>query len=81
MIRATCRTCGTVDVPLSGARLLMSLDDRDPQSVVEFDCEHCGAAVSQRVNERATRLLSTAGIQLVAAPPTSEAMRREGDVL
>jgi hypothetical protein len=70
-----------VDVPLSGARLLLSLADRDRPTVVEFDCEHCGAAVSQPVNERATRLLNTAGIQLVAAPPATEAMRHEGDVV
>jgi hypothetical protein len=65
---------------MTAARLLVDPDDADPRSVVQFTCEQCGRAVSQRVGERATRLLSAAGIELVAPTPAAEPVRSEGDI-
>jgi hypothetical protein len=68
-----------VDLPLAGAQLLLGLDDADPHNVVEFNCEQCGLAVRQRVSERATRLLGSAGITVRVGTPTAEPAEHEGD--
>jgi predicted RNA-binding Zn-ribbon protein involved in translation (DUF1610 family) len=80
-IRATCPSCGTVDLPVAGARLLIGLTDEDSRNVVEFSCQRCGLAVRQRVSERATRLLGAGGITVVAATPTAEPADHEGDTV
>jgi len=69
-------SCGVVEVPVPDAVLVLTLDGTDDngrsnndngRSTVEFRCPNCSLRGSQRVGERATRLLSEAGVQLVMA--------------
>lgn len=77
MIRTTCVACGTVEVPLTSARLVLELDADDGRNRLEFQCPGCGGTRTERVGERARRLLSSAGIT-VAAPPASAHERTAG---
>lgn len=70
-IRATCDHCGTVEVPVESARLELALDG-DPRNTALLTCPSCGGALAQRVTERATRLLSGAGIDVVVAAPAAD---------
>jgi hypothetical protein len=70
-IRTTCVACGTVELPVTGGQLVLSLHLDDARNIVEFTCPRCGLAGSQRVDERGTRLLVTAGIGVVAPPPAT----------
>ena len=73
-IRTTCVACGTVDIPVASARLVLELDAEDQHNRLEFHCSGCDTARSERVGERATRLLSNAGITVAAsAPPPASA--------
>jgi hypothetical protein len=73
-IRTTCVACGTVDIPVASARLVLELDAADRHNRLEFHCPGCDTARSERVGERATRLLSSAGITVAApAPPPASA--------
>ena len=67
-VRAVCVRCGTVDVPAALAQLLLAQPDVDGDSRnrVEFACPRCGGLCSQRIDERATRLLASAGLTLLA---------------
>jgi predicted RNA-binding Zn-ribbon protein involved in translation (DUF1610 family) len=76
-IRTTCTTCGTVTVPIQASRLLLGIHADQPANLVEFTCPECGAERSERVGERATRLLCAAGIT-VAAPQSPSESAREG---
>jgi hypothetical protein len=60
-----------VELPVTGGRLVLSLHLDDARNIVEFTCPRCGLAGSQRVDERGTRLLATAGIDVVAPPATA----------
>lgn len=73
-VRTACPTCGTVQVPIGAARLVVAIHGADDRNWVEFDCPSCGSACSDEVGERATRLLSGAGITVVAATPGSDAL-------
>lgn len=70
-IRARCERCGPVEVPVFAARLSLTIDAEDLRredlrNTVDFECPRCGAARRQQVDERGTRLLSSAGITVVA---------------
>jgi hypothetical protein len=70
-IRTTCVACGTVELPVTDGRLVLSLHRDDARNIVEFTCPRCGLAGSQRVDERGTRLLAAAGIEVVAPSPAT----------
>ena len=72
-IRTTCVACGTVDIPVAAAQLVLDPHADDPRNRLEFHCPSCRAPRSELVGERATRLLSNAGITIAApaAPPAS----------
>lgn len=73
--------CGTVDIPIASARLVLELDSAEQQNRVEFHCPGCHTARSERVGERATRLLSNAGITVAApAPPPAAAHDDTGEI-
>lgn len=65
-LRTTCAGCGTVEIAVAAAVLRLSLHDEDSRNIVEYTCPRCGRPGSQRVGERGTRLLSRAGVTLVA---------------
>lgn len=66
-VRVECVRCGTVEVPLGSARLVV-----DPQcaSRAEFACPRCGLLGTVDVDERATRLLLAADVPLSATQGT-----------
>jgi len=64
-VRVSCSHCGIVEVPAERLRLTMSpADDDDRRSVVAFRCFGCGDLHEQRVDERISRLLAAAGVEL-----------------
>ena len=69
-VRGTCERCGTVQVRASEARLVLARPhlDGDLRNQVEFRCRSCGGTCSRRVDDRTTRLVTAAGVVLVAAP-------------
>jgi transposase-like protein len=76
-IRTTCAACGTVDIPVASAQLVLESDAGDTRNRLEFRCPTCHAPRSELVGERATRLLSNAGIT-VAAPAQPPASAHDG---
>lgn len=70
-VRANCERCGTVDVPIDSALLEMPLQN-DTRTVALLTCPTCGAQIAMRIGERATRLLSAAGIGVTVAQPAPE---------
>lgn len=53
---------------------MLELDADDQHNRLDFHCPGCDTARSERVGERATRLLSNAGITVAApAPPPASA--------
>jgi hypothetical protein len=70
-IRASCERCGTVDVPIESSWLEVPLDG-DTRNVALLTCPLCGQQIAQRVGERATRLLSAAGIAVTMAQPAPD---------
>jgi len=69
VLRADCPSCGTVEVPFANIRLVFDAQSSTEPGTVEFACPRCQQHASQRVGDRAVRLLSGAGVRLVAAPP------------
>lgn len=65
-LRCTCAGCGSVDVPLPAATLLVGGGEDGRTNQLEFACPGCSVTRVQDADERATRLLSAAGV-LVAA--------------
>jgi RNase P subunit RPR2 len=64
-VRVSCPRCGTVEVPAERLRLSMSLAQTDDRrSVVKFRCHGCGDFHEQPVDERTSRLLAAAGVDL-----------------
>ncbi|MGH3637229.1 MAG: hypothetical protein ACRDTS_24720 [Mycobacterium sp.] len=84
-VRTACPSCGTVEVPIGAARLVVGFRGADDGNRVEFDCPNCGSACCDDVGERATRLLSAAGITVVTAAPGGDALsageNRRGDAI
>lgn len=70
-IRTGCARCGTVEVPIDGARLVAPAV-RDHGGLVEFTCPRCGQPGSHRVDARGERLLIRAGITLVVSADVPE---------
>ncbi|HEV7206145.1 MAG TPA: hypothetical protein VGN18_16180 [Jatrophihabitans sp.] len=64
-----------MDLPITAAQLLMTLDGPDTRNTLTFTCPTCGAGTSQRITERGTRLLSAAGVVLLA--PGSSTVQTE----
>lgn len=69
MLRTTCPLCGDVDVPFASARLLVAVDAGETRNLLEFDCPACRHTEQHWLDERSTRLLVTAGIEVAAAMP------------
>lgn len=78
-MRASCPHCGAVELPIDAARLLMTLDGSDTRNTLSFTCPVCGADADQRITERGTRLLSSAGVQ-VMVPGDSSVQRERGTI-
>jgi RNase P subunit RPR2 len=76
-VRSSCASCGTIEVPIGRARLIVALHGDDRRNQVEFDCPSCGSACREHVGERATRLLTRAGITVIAAMPQGDALSGE----
>lgn len=74
-VRVTCAQCGAVEVPIDAAQLVMAVDGPDTRNTLMFGCPDCGTSASQRVTERGTRLLSSAGVVLMA--PDASAVESE----
>lgn len=68
-----------MEVPIGAARLVLALAGPDTRNTLLFDCPDCGATSSQRVTERGTRLLSSAGVLLVT-PDASVVEREHGSI-
>lgn len=68
-VRTTCAVCGTVEVAIASAQLLLALQGDDLRNTLQFTCPKCGRARGQRVGERGTRLLNAAGVRVVTAQP------------
>ncbi len=75
-VKATCESCGTVEVPFADVRVNAPVL-RGEQTVVDFTCPRCSGVGRQVLSERATMLLIRAGVQVVAASP-DEAQRLDG---
>jgi hypothetical protein len=68
-----------VDVPIGATRLVLALEGPDTRNTLLFDCPDCSATTSQRITERGTRLLSSAGVLLVA-PDASVVEQEHGSI-
>ena len=75
-MRVDCPACGTVEVPVEDASLILGFDSPAPEHVLQYTCPSCHSERTEEVSERATRLLMAAGVGLVgstvAAPITPE---------
>jgi hypothetical protein len=67
-LRTDCPTCGTVEVSTNDASLVLDLSDQASGHVLRFFCSRCGSEHFEQVDERATRLLMSAGVGLVGSP-------------
>jgi hypothetical protein len=69
-VRATCARCGDVEAPIGAVRLVLARPefDGDIRNLVEVTCPSCASICSLRADERTTRLLTAAGVLVVAAP-------------
>lgn len=64
-VRVSCPHCGIVELPAATIGLRMSAErSEDRRSVVVFRCPGCGELDQQRVDERTSGLLATAGVAL-----------------
>jgi hypothetical protein len=70
-IRTRCERCGTVDVPVDSALLEVPLEG-DARNVALLTCPACDQTITVPVGERATRLLSSAGISVAMAQPAPD---------
>lgn len=63
---------------MADAELVLARPDLDGErrNAVEFSCPTCGTPGSQRVDDRTTRLVTDAGVALVAARPDAARPRR-----
>lgn len=73
-IRADCDRCGTVEVALESS-LLEVRPEGDARPVALLVCPSCGRQITQRIGERATRLLAAAGIEITMSKPTPDRTR------
>jgi hypothetical protein len=67
-VRASCSSCGTVQLDVGRVQLVLArpdLDD-DRRNVLEFTCPRCQSLVQARVSDRSTQLLASSGVLLVA---------------
>jgi predicted RNA-binding Zn-ribbon protein involved in translation (DUF1610 family) len=69
-IRADCPSCGTVEVGLDDASLVLGFEQA-PAHVLRYMCPSCGTARTDAIGEHATRLLMTAGIGLLGSATTA----------
>jgi hypothetical protein len=70
-VRVKCDRCGTVDVPIDSALLELPLEG-DTRNVALLTCPTCQQQLAVPVSERATRLLSSAGISVAVAQPSPD---------
>lgn len=74
-IRATCPTCGEIDLRPRDIRLELVRDasgDVAEGSTYRFGCPSCHAEVVKPADERIARLLVTGGVELLADPSGDE---------
>jgi hypothetical protein len=84
-VRATCETCGTVQVEIGHVQLVLARPDLDAdrRNVLEFRCPSCRSLVRSRVSDRSTQLLASAGVLLVADSQAASSLpttSRDADV-
>ena len=70
-LRADCPACGTVEVRVDHADLVLGFEHEAAQPVLRFVCPSCGRECAGEISERATRLLMAAGIGVVGSATTS----------
>lgn len=73
-LRADCPACGTVEVAIDNAALVLGFEEQTPGHVLRYNCPRCHRERTEELTERATRLLMAAGVDLVgsaAATPIS----------
>jgi hypothetical protein len=71
-VRTVCATCGSIEVALDDARLVVTAGADGSAAAVEFSCPRCHRPGSQPVGERGVALLTAAGIGLAAAESPAE---------
>jgi transposase-like protein len=67
-LRADCPSCGTVEIAIDDANLVLGFDSPGAEHVLRYTCPSCRVERTEATNERATRLLMAAGIGLVGSP-------------
>lgn len=72
-IRATCPTCGEVD--LSPEDIFLSV--REPASTYRFVCPLCAQAIQKRADRKVVALLLSAGVNLGDGRPAEPTIRAE----
>jgi transposase-like protein len=66
-LRADCPACGTVEVAIGDAALVLGFAEQTPGHVLRYTCPSCHCERTDDVSERATRLLMAAGVGLVGS--------------
>lgn len=66
-LRADCPACGTVEVAIDNAALVLGFAQQSPEHVLRYTCPGCQCERTEDVGERATRLLMAAGVGLVSS--------------
>ena len=66
-LRADCPACGTVEVPIDDAALVLAFAGQSAGPVLRFTCPTCHRERTEDIGERATRLLMAAGVGLVGS--------------
>jgi transposase-like protein len=70
-VRTDCPSCGTVELPIDDANLVLGFEQPGPEQVLRYRCPICRSERTENIGERATRLLMAAGIGLVGTPDRS----------
>src|SRR5688572_20168284 len=79
-VRASCATCGAVQLPVDRIQLVLARPDLDGdrRNVLEFTCPSCQTLIRQRVTEYTTHLLASSGVLLVADSAGGHGARGSG---
>lgn len=67
-LRTDCPSCGTVELPIDDADLVLGFEQPGPEQSLRYRCPTCRNERTEKLGERATRLLMAAGIGLVGTP-------------
>jgi transposase-like protein len=66
-LRADCPACGTVEVVIDNAALVLGFAQQSPEHVLRYTCPRCHRERTAALSERATRLVMAAGVGLVGS--------------